>query len=72
MKNKIAFEEILKQNKKRIHYHIHKLKTQGSHYGLMAMWSDNQKYQPDKGLLATYFNFIIRNQLKNRLRKETL
>ncbi|GAA0615920.1 hypothetical protein GCM10009001_36160 [Virgibacillus siamensis] len=75
MDNRIAFEEIFEQNKRRIHYQIHKLNIQDPHEeffqeGLIAMWNAYEKYQPDKGPMATYFNFTIRNRLIDRLRKE--
>src|SRR5699024_7017290 len=38
--------------------------------GLFAMWHAYKKYNPDKGPLATYFNFVIRNRLIDRIRKD--
>lgn len=74
MREYLTFEEIVKQNERRIHYHIHKLNL---HYpykeyfneGLVAMWRAYESYHPDKGPLATYFNFMIRNRLIDQLRK---
>ncbi|WP_077329048.1 sigma-70 family RNA polymerase sigma factor [Virgibacillus siamensis] len=75
MDNRIAFEEIFEQNKRRIHYHIHKLNINDPHdeffqEGLIAMWNAYETYQPDKGAMATYFNYTIRNRLIDRIRKE--
>ncbi|WP_404455239.1 sigma-70 family RNA polymerase sigma factor [Oceanobacillus kapialis] len=71
-----TFEEIYEQNKRRIHYHIHKLHLQDPHKeyyqeGLIAMWQAYEKYNPDKGPMATYFNYTIRNKLIDMLRKQT-
>ncbi|WP_174614720.1 sigma-70 family RNA polymerase sigma factor [Virgibacillus ihumii] len=76
MDNRISFEEIFEQNKRRIHFQIHKLNINDPHEeffqeGLIAMWNAYEKYQPDKGPMATYFNCIIRNRLIDHLRKET-
>ncbi|RLL46946.1 sigma-70 family RNA polymerase sigma factor [Oceanobacillus piezotolerans] len=70
-----TFEEILEQNERRIHYQIQKLNIRDPHHeffqeGLVAMWNAYETYQPDKGPLATYFNFTIRNRLIDRIRKE--
>jgi len=75
MDNRIAFEEIFEQNKRRIHYQLHKLNIRDPHQeffqeGLVAMWRAYESYQPDKGLMATYFNYMIRNRMIDRLRKE--
>ncbi|MHA6250816.1 sigma-70 family RNA polymerase sigma factor [Oceanobacillus sp. CAU 1775] len=71
-----SFEEIVEQNERRIHYHLHKLRIQDPHQefyqeGLIAMWSAYKKYQPDKGPLSTYFNFIIHRRLIDLIRKES-
>jgi RNA polymerase sigma factor (sigma-70 family) len=71
-----TFEEIFKQNEKRIHYHIHKLQIRDPHNefyveGLYAMWLAYKNYQPEKGPLATYFNFVIRNRLIDMIRNKT-
>ncbi|WP_235792214.1 hypothetical protein [Virgibacillus salidurans] len=34
------------------------------------MWNAYKQYDPDKGLMATYFNFMILNRLIDLLRKE--
>jgi RNA polymerase sigma factor (sigma-70 family) len=39
--------------------------------GLVAMWHAYEKHEPDKGPLATYFNFTIRNRLIDLIRKQT-
>ncbi|WP_449355170.1 sigma-70 family RNA polymerase sigma factor [Virgibacillus natechei] len=73
-KDNVIFEEIFKQNERRIHYHIHKLNIRDPHQefyteGLVAMWNAYEKYQPDKGPMATYFNYTIRNWMIDLMRK---
>ncbi|MFB4167351.1 sigma-70 family RNA polymerase sigma factor [Virgibacillus sp. JSM 102003] len=72
----MTFEEIFKQNEKRIHYHMLKLGINDPHRefyveGLYAMWAAYKKYDPDKGPLATYFNYTIRNRLIDMIRTKT-
>lgn len=74
-KNKLTFEEIFEQNERRIHYHIHRLNIHDTHHefyqeGLCAMWNAYEKYQPDKGPLATYFNFMIRSRMIDLIRRK--
>lgn len=74
-KKKITFEEIFQQNKNRIYYHMHKLGIRdpdGEFYseGLYAMWLAYKQYQPDKGPMSTYFNYIIRYRLIDLMRKK--
>lgn len=76
MDKDFTFEEIFKQNENRIHYHIHKLQIRDPHNefyveGLYAMWLAYKRYQPDKGPLATYFNFMIRNRMIDLIRNKT-
>lgn len=71
----LNFEEIVEQNRKRIYYQMQRLGIRdpyGDFYaeGLHAMWMAYKKYEPDKGPLATYFNFMIRNRLIDKLRKD--
>src|SRR5690625_3290408 len=71
----LSFEEIMKQNERRVHYHIHRLNLQDPQQefyqeGLVAMWNAYEKYQPDKGTLATYFNYTIRHRLIDLVRKK--
>ena len=71
----LSFEEIFKQNERRIYYQIQRLGIYDSSRefyteGLYAMWIAYKKYQPDKGPLATYFNYTIRNRLIDLLRKK--
>lgn len=71
-----SFEQIYQQNKNRIHYQILKLGINDPNQdyfseGLFAMWHAYQRFNPDKGPLATYFNFVIRNRLIDKIRKET-
>ncbi len=75
MDNKISFEEIFEQNKRRIYYQIKKMNIRDPHNdyfqeGLVALWNAYETYQPDKGPMATYFNYTIQNRLIDRLRKE--
>ncbi|MCG1027019.1 sigma-70 family RNA polymerase sigma factor [Virgibacillus halodenitrificans] len=75
MRDKMTFEEIMKQNERRIHYHIHKLNIRDPHKeyfneGLIVLWRAYESYQPDKGPLATYFNYSIRNRLIDKWRKQ--
>ncbi|WP_029270227.1 sigma-70 family RNA polymerase sigma factor [Virgibacillus alimentarius] len=71
----LSFEEIMKQNERRVHYHIHRLNVRDPHKefyqeGLVAMWNAYEKYEPDKGPLATYFNYSIRNRMIDLMRKK--
>ena len=70
------FEDIYEQNKKRIHYQIHKLGIQDTHHefyteGIYAMWNAHKKYEPTKGPMGTYFNYHIRYRLLDMLRRKT-
>lgn len=72
---KFTFEEVFKQNERRIHYHIHKLGIRDPHReyfveGIYALWTAYKKFEPDKGPMSTYFNFTIRNRLIDMIRKE--
>ncbi|MFC3040700.1 sigma-70 family RNA polymerase sigma factor [Virgibacillus xinjiangensis] len=72
---KPSFEEICQQNERRIHYQIHKLNIRDPHQeyyqeGLFAMWNAYERYEPDKGPMATYFNYMIRNRMIDLMRKE--
>ncbi|MFD2043068.1 sigma-70 family RNA polymerase sigma factor [Ornithinibacillus salinisoli] len=71
--NQFTFEEIFKQNENRIHYYIHKLEINDTHKefyveGLYAMWLAYKKYQPDKGPMSTYFNYMIKNRMIDLIR----
>ncbi|WP_087974180.1 sigma-70 family RNA polymerase sigma factor [Oceanobacillus rekensis] len=72
----LSFEDIFKQNERRIYYHIQRLGIRDVHRefyveGMYAMWMAYKKYEPDKGPLATYFNYTIRNRLIDLVRKKT-
>src|SRR5699024_6603210 len=74
-KTKKTIEEIAKQQERRVHYHIHRLSLRDPHEeflqeGLVAMWNAYEKHEPDKGPLATYFNYTIRNRLIDLIRKK--
>jgi hypothetical protein len=75
-KNRVTFEEIVKQNENRLYYQLCKLGVQGtrnkSHVeGLQAMRCAYKFYDPDKGTLATYFNYHIRNRLIDLMGEES-
>ncbi|QKY70282.1 sigma factor [Lentibacillus sp. CBA3610] len=74
MDNRITFEEIFEQNKRRNNYHIHKLNIPDPHQaffqeGLVAMWQAYESYQPDKAPMATYFNDMTRNRMIDTIRR---
>src|SRR5690625_4841884 len=74
-KKRMSFEEIFEQNERRIYYHMHKLQVwdpQEEFYqeGLVSMWNAYEKYEPDKGPMATYFNYMIRNRMIDLIRKK--
>jgi len=73
---KFTFEEIYNQNKNRIYYQMHKLRIHDPHNeyyteGLYAMWQAHKKYEPDKGPMATYFNYMIRYRLIDKIRSKS-
>ena len=75
MKEKVTFAEIFEQNKRRINYHtrvsqLGEPQQESFHECLFATWHAYKKYQPDKGLLATYFNYIIRNNEQTSKREK--
>ncbi|MUV37132.1 DNA-directed RNA polymerase [Lentibacillus sp. JNUCC-1] len=75
MTRTFTFEEIYEQNKRRIHYQIHKLNIHDPHQeyfqeGLCAMWQAYETHNPNKGPMSTYFNYTIRNRLIDQLRKQ--
>ncbi|MYL55898.1 sigma-70 family RNA polymerase sigma factor [Virgibacillus halodenitrificans] len=75
MNKPFTFEQIYQQNKRRIHYQIHRLNIDDPHQeffqeGLTAMWHAYEKYDPDKGPMATYFNYTIRKRLLDEIRKQ--
>ncbi len=73
---KFSFEDIFEQNKNRVYYQLHRLGIWNDPWreyfqeGTFALWNAYQKYQPDKGPLSTYFNYIIRYRLIDLLEKE--
>lgn len=74
--SEVTFEEIFKQNERRIHYYIHRMNVRDLHQefyqeGIVAMWNAYETYQPDKGPLSTYFNYTIRNRMIDLMRKST-
>ena len=71
-----TFEEIFKENERRIHYHIHKLRIKDPYNefyveGIHAMWNAYKTFQPEKGTLSTYFNYMMRYRLIDLLEKKT-
>ncbi|WP_121615354.1 sigma-70 family RNA polymerase sigma factor [Virgibacillus halodenitrificans] len=76
MTKPFTFEEIYKQNKQRIHYQIHRLNIHDPHEeyfqeGLCAMWQAYESYEPSKGVMSTYFNYTIRQNLLDQIRKDS-
>src|SRR5699024_296765 len=74
-KTKLTLEEIAKQNERRVHYHIHRLSLRDPHEenfqeALVSTWNAYEKHEPDKGPLATYFNYTTRNRLIDLIRKK--
>lgn len=74
-KTKLSFEEIMKQNERRMHLQIYKLNIDDPHEefyqgGIVVFWNAYETYQPDMGTLSTYFNYIIRRRLINLLRRK--
>src|SRR5699024_2880434 len=71
--NSWNFEELLKQNEKRLFYQLYRLKleSQEDYYqeGLIALWQASVNYNADKGPLATYFNYSIRYRLIDAIRR---
>lgn len=75
-KSSFTFEKVYEQNKRRIHYHIHRMNIRDPHNdffqeGLFALWNAYEKYEPNKGPMSTYFNYIIEKRLIDKIRKDT-
>ncbi|WP_080872516.1 sigma factor [Oceanobacillus timonensis] len=67
-------EDFLHQNQRRVYYQMSRLQIENEkedyfQEGLVAMWRAYENYNPDKGPLATYMNFQIRNRLVDVFRK---
>ncbi|SFE37359.1 hypothetical protein SAMN05216238_11413 [Lentibacillus persicus] len=67
IKNRIAFDEVFRQNERRYQYYKRYWRTE-LHCGffnerLVVIWSPYRKWQSDAGVLATYFNYVIRNRM---------
>lgn len=65
------FDEICHYNKHRIYRHMIKhnhIKSTGEivQKSLCTFWNPYEKYHPDTGPLATYFNFVIHQRLHSR------
>jgi len=72
-----TFEEIVKQNERRRKYHIERLRANDQLIafqckGLHTLRHAYKVYQPDKGLLSTYFNIIIRDRMTRLLQDKTV
>ncbi|WP_181347175.1 sigma factor [Thalassobacillus sp. CUG 92003] len=70
-----AFEKVVKENSRLIHYFIHRLHIQddaGDYYteGLLAMWEAYETYDSAKGSFSSYMSFKIRTRLIDLLRKD--
>ncbi|GGP16859.1 RNA polymerase sigma factor [Oceanobacillus neutriphilus] len=73
-KKKWELEDFIEQNQRRVYYQMTRLqineeKEEYFQEGLVAMWRAYENYKPDKGPLATYMNFQIRNRLVDVFRK---
>lgn len=76
-KKKWELEDFIEQNQRRVYYQMARLQINdkdGEYFqeGLVAMWRAYENYNPDKGPLATYMNFEIRNRLVNVFHKSIL
>ncbi|WP_368901456.1 sigma-70 family RNA polymerase sigma factor [Oceanobacillus oncorhynchi] len=76
-KKKWELEDFIEQNQRRVYYQMARLQINdkdGEYFqeGLVAMWRAYENYNPDKGPLATYMNFEIRNRLLNVFHKSIL
>lgn len=70
-----TFEKIFKQNENRIHYQMQRLgisDPNGEFFseGIVAMWTAYKKYEPERGPMSTYFNYMIRYRLLDLIRKK--
>ncbi|WP_077601540.1 RNA polymerase sigma factor [Oceanobacillus sojae] len=73
-KKRWELEDFIEQNQRRVYYQMARLQIgerEGDYFqeGLVAMWRAYENYNPDKGPLATYMNFQIRNRLVDVLRQ---
>jgi len=71
-----TFEEIVKQNERRYQYHIERLRANDQRIafkckGFHTLCHAYKVYQPDKGVLSTYFNIIIRDRMTRLLQDKT-
>ncbi|WP_040978848.1 RNA polymerase sigma factor [Oceanobacillus jeddahense] len=71
---KWELEDFIEQNQRRVYYQMARLqideeKEEYFQEGLVAMWRAYENYKPDKGPLATYMNFQIRNRIVDVFRK---
>lgn len=76
-KKKWELEDFIEQNQRRVYYQMARLQIndeEGEYFqeGLVAMWKAYENYNPDKGPLATYMNFEIRNRIVNVFHKSIL
>ena len=72
-----TFEEIVKQNERRYQYHIERLRANDQRIalkckGFHALRHAYKICQPNKGVLSTYFNIIIRDRMTRLLRDKTV
>lgn len=70
-------EDFIRQNQRRVYYQLSKLQIQdkdGEFFqeGLVAMWKAYENYNADKGPMATYMNYQIRNRFIDMIRKSTV
>lgn len=69
IKNRIAFDEVFRQNERRYQYYKRYWRTESDggffNESLVVIWSPYRKWRSDAGVLTTYFNYVIRNRMKD-------
>jgi len=74
-KRDLELGKLFKQNERRIYYQLQNLNITDTHQdffqeGLTVVWDAYQTYQIDKGPLATFFNYTIRQRMIDLLQKK--
>lgn len=72
-----TFEEIVKQNERRCQYYIERLRANDQRTafkckGFHTLRNAHKICQPNKGMLSTYFNIIIRDRMNRLLQDKTV
>lgn len=71
-----SFEQFFKANKRRIHFHIHRLGIPANLHdefyteGIVALWKAYQEMDASKGNPGTFLNYRIRFRLIDLIRKK--